>query len=144
MQPQLKLENQLCFPLYAVSKAVTRLYLPYLTPLGITYTQYVVFLVLFEHDGIRVKELGKQLFLDSGTLSPLLEKLEKQGYIQKENSGDKRERIVVLTQKGKDMEAKLAPIPQQIAASLNLNQEEAQSLYSLCYKLIDHLEENHE
>lgn len=144
MQEQLRLQNQLCFPLYAVSKAVTRLYLPYLTPLGITYTQYVVFLVLFEQDGIRVKELGKRLFLDSGTLSPLLEKLEKQGYVEKGKSLDKRERIVTLTAKGKALEAALAPIPFQIASRLQLNEDEAKTLYTLSYRLLNQLEEDHE
>ena len=98
---EMKLENQLCFPLYAAARSVTALYTPYLKPLGLTYTQYIVFLVLWEKDGIPVGELGKRLMLDSGTLSPLLKKMRQAGYIEKRQSAeDERSFLITLTDKG--------------------------------------------
>jgi len=144
MREQLLLKNQLCFPLYAASKAVTRLYAPYLAPYRLTYTQYIALLVLFEHDGLTVKELGKAMHLDSGTLSPLLEKLETRGFVKKEEGEDKREKRLFLTIQGKAMEDRLASIPEKIGTCLRLNQEEAVLLYELSYRLLDQLEENHE
>lgn len=141
MKKQLLLENQLCFPLYAASKAVTKLYLPYLNPLGITYTQYIVLLVLLEKDGLTLKQIGARTFLDSGTLSPLLEKLIAQGLIEKSSGLDKREKKIFLTQKGKDMEEKLAPIPAQIGNCLHLEKDEAGNLYYLAYKILENLED---
>ena len=142
MKEQLLLQNQLCFPLYAASKAVTRLYLPHLAPYGLTYTQYIVFLALFEHDGITVKELGHLLHLDSGTLSPLLEKLEKQGYIRKEDGSDKREKRIYLTSKGSEMEEPLSHIPEKIGGCLHLSKEEAEALYHLTYRVLENIEED--
>ena len=92
----MKLANQLCFPLYAAARNVTGLYTPWLKPLGLTYTQYIVFLVLWEEDGISVTEIGEKLMLDNGTLSPLLKKMEKAGYINRRRSSDD-ERVVVIT-----------------------------------------------
>ena len=97
----LKLENQLCFPLYAAARQVVSLYTPYLRTLGITYTQYIVFLVLWERDGIPVGELGRRLYLDNGTLTPLLKKMEKEGYITRtRESSDERVVTIRLTDKG--------------------------------------------
>ena len=92
----MKLANQLCFPLYAAARNVTGLYTPWLKPLGLTYTQYIVFLVLWEEDGISVTEIGEKLMLDNGTLSPLLKKMEKAGYINRRRSSDD-ERVVMIT-----------------------------------------------
>ena len=101
----MKLDNQLCFPLYAAARNVTGLYTPYLKPLGLTYTQYITFLVLWEKDGIPVGEIGNRLMLDNGTLSPMLKKLEQAGYIERRRSAeDDRVVIVSLTQKGRDLQ----------------------------------------
>ena len=98
---QLRLENQLCFPLYAASRAVTQKYTPYLKPLGITYTQYLVLLVLWETDGQRVSQLCEKLYLDSGTVTPLLKKMEQEDLVvRKRSSEDERVVIVSLTEKG--------------------------------------------
>ena len=94
----LKLENQLCFPLYACSRSIVNLYTPFLKPLGLTYTQYIVFLVLWEQDGITVGELGAKLHLDNGTITPLLKKMQDKGYVTRERSkSDERVVIVSLT-----------------------------------------------
>ena len=98
----LALENQLCFPLYAASKEITRRYKPFLDPLGLTYTQYVAMMVLWEHDGITVGELGSKLYLDSATLTPLLKRLEAHGFVRRERSHeDERAVIVTLTDEGR-------------------------------------------
>ena len=103
----LKLENQLCFPLYAASRQVVSLYTPYLKELGLTYTQYIVFLVLWEKDGIPVGELGKKLYLDNGTLTPLLKKLEGGGYVTRSRQkDDERVVIVSLTKEGRALKEK--------------------------------------
>lgn len=108
----LKLDNQLCFSLYTCSRKIISSYQPYLSELKITYTQYLVFLALFEEDPLTVNELSKKLYLDSGTLSPLLKKLEKEGYINKErNKDDERVVYISLTNKGKEMKLKLKEIP---------------------------------
>ena len=110
--PQLKLENQLCFPLYAASKEITRRYAPYLEPLDLTYTQYIVMLVLWEEKKCNVSELGKKLFLDSGTLTPLLKKLEAKGYIQRtREQSDERCLSVSLTAEGESLKRKAASVP---------------------------------
>ena len=98
----LLLDNQLCFPLYACSRKVVNLYTPYFQPLGITYTQYIVFLVLWETDGVSVRELGQRLYLDSGTLTPLLKKMEAKGLItRKRDQEDERSLIISLTDEAK-------------------------------------------
>ena len=103
----MKLENQLCFPLYAAARNVTGLYTPWLKPLGLTYTQYIVLLVLWEKDGISVTEIGERLKLDNGTLSPLLKKLEQAGYLSRQRSHeDERVVTIRLTEAGKDLQEK--------------------------------------
>ena len=137
---QLKLENQLCFPLYAAAKAVVASYTPHLKKLGLTYTQYIAMMVLWENDGIAVRELGEKLHLDSGTLTPLLKKLEKSGYVTRRRSDDD-ERIVVisLTDEGRALKNEAASVPGAVAECVPLTQEEALTLYSLLYKIIDNI-----
>ena len=135
---QLKLDNQLCFPLYACARQITGAYTPFLKKLGITYTQYIVFMVLWEQDGIPVGALGKRLHLDNGTLTPLLKKMETAGYVTRTRSGeDERVVIVSLTDKGWDLRDQAAEIPAQVGSCIRLEPEEAQALYSLLYKILD-------
>ena len=133
----MKLENQLCFPLYAAARQVTSLYTPYLRELGLTYTQYIVFLVLWESDGIPVGELGRRLYLDNGTLTPLLKKLEAAGYlIRSRDSSDERVVTVSLTPQGKALQEKAAHIPAEIGSCIPLDPDEARTLYGLLYRLL--------
>ena len=135
---QLKLDNQLCFPLYACARQITGAYTPFLKKLGITYTQYIVFMVLWEQDGIPVGALGKRLHLDNGTLTPLLKKMETAGYVTRTRSyEDERVVIVSLTDKGWDLRDQAAEIPAQVGSCIRLEPEEAQALYSLLYKILD-------
>ena len=134
---QLKLKNQMCFPLYAASKELIRSYTPFLEPLGITYTQYLVLLVLREEKEIGVKELGSRLYLDSGTLSPLLKKLIEKEYIKKaRKDGDERNVIISLTQKGLDIKEEAKEIPFKVGKCINLTIEESGMLYNLLYKML--------
>ncbi len=134
----MKLKNQLCFPLYAAARAVTSLYTPYLKPLGLTYTQYIVMLVLWEEDGITVGEICKRLLLDSGTLSPLLKKLKTLGYIEKKHSeDDERAVLIYLTDEGRALQERAKDIPVQIGQCVKLEPDMAQQLYVLLYKLLD-------
>ncbi len=134
----LRLSNQICFPLYASGKEIVRRYKPFLDKLDITYTQYLVLMVLWEKDHISVKEIGERLYLDSGTLTPLLYKLENRELIKKEKQpADERELIVSLAQKGKELKEEAKDVPPQIAKKVNLTQEEAKTLYTLLYKLLD-------
>lgn len=134
---QLKLDNQLCFPLYACSRHITRLYTPVLEPLGLTYTQYITLLVLWEKNGLTVKDLGEKLFLDSGTLTPLLKKLEAQGLVQRKRSeNDERSVIVTLTEKGTNLKETAASIPDKIASCVNLPEKDARELYRILYLIL--------
>ena len=138
MKEQLRLKNQLCFPLYACARKVTGLYTPFFKPLGITYTQYIVFLALWEKDNVPVKELSETLMLDSGTLTPLLKKMEQEGYINRTRSKeDERVVRITLTEKGKALEAKVSEIPGAIGSCIRLSPEEANLLYKLLYKIIN-------
>lgn len=134
----MKLSNQLCFPLYAAARNITNLYNPLLKPLGLTYTQYIVFLVLWEKDGITVGEICEKLMLDNGTLSPLLKKMQQAGYINRERSKDD-DRIVVitLTKEGKALQAKAKHIPLKLSGCIKLEPKKAQTLYKLLYELLD-------
>lgn len=133
----MKLANQLCFPLYAASRSVVSLYTPLLKPLGLTYTQYIVFLVLWEEDGITVGEICERLMLDSGTLSPLLKKLQQAGYIERNRSAeDDRVVLITLTDEGWALQEKAKNIPQQVGACVDLPPEKAQMLYTLLYELL--------
>lgn len=134
---EMKLEHQLCFPLYAAARSVTALYTPYLKPLGLTYTQYIVFLVLWEKDGIPVGELGKRLMLDSGTLSPLLKKMRQAGYIEKRQSAeDERSFLITLTDKGRALQEQAREIPRKVGGCIALTPEKAAQLYQLLYELL--------
>ena len=134
----LRLDNQICFPMYVASKEIVRRYIPLLTELDLTYTQYITLLALWEKDHITVKELGEKLYLDSGTLTPLLNKLEKKGYIIKNKSEkDGRELVVVVTPKGLELKQKALQIPPEIAKCVNLNKEEAIDFYQLLHKVLD-------
>ncbi|MBQ5342303.1 MAG: MarR family transcriptional regulator [Oscillospiraceae bacterium] len=133
----MKLKNQLCFPLYAASRNVINLYTPWLRPLGITYTQYLVFLVLWEQDGITVGEICEKLMLDNGTLSPLLKKMQQDGYIEKKRSDDdERVVLITLTQEGKALQEKAKDVPLNVANCIDLSPEKAQMLYGLLYGLL--------
>ena len=136
----LKLENQLCFPLYACSKEVIRRYKPYLDKLDLTYTQYIVMMVMWEKKEVTVKELGKCLYLDSGTLTPVLKKLEEKNYVVRNRSQvDERNLIVSITQEGEDLKEQAVRIPASLGACVDLEPQEAQQLYRLLYKLLDGL-----
>jgi len=133
----MKLDNQLCFPIYAASRVITSLYTPYLKPLGLTYTQYILFLVLWEKDGLTVGEICKRLMLDSGTLSPILKKLRDQGYIQKQQStSDERSFIITLTDKGRELQLKAKDIPSQVGSCVHLETEKALLLRDLLKELL--------
>lgn len=137
----LKLDNQLCFPLYAASREVTKLYHPMLTDLNLTYTQYLVMMVLWETDPITEKEMGKRLHLDSGTLTPVLKSLEAKGFILRSRSKeDERVVNVDLTDVGRGLKDKAVGIPAKISGAVNLEAEEAATLYGLLYKLLGNLE----
>ena len=134
----MKLAHQLCFPLYAAARSVTGLYAPYLRPLGLTYTQYIVFLVLWERDNISVGELGARLRLDNGTLSPLLKKMEQAGYIRRTRSpGDDRVVLITLTEEGRALQERAKDVPGQVGQCIRLSPEKAQTLYLLLYELLD-------
>jgi len=133
----MKLDNQLCFPLYAAARKVTNLYTPHLKPLGLTYTQYIVFLVLWEHDGIPVGEICDRLMLDNGTLSPLLKKMEQAGYVVRERSkADDRVVIISLTEEGKQLQKRARDIPAAVGSCIDLPADKAGELYMLLYELL--------
>ena len=133
----LALENQLCFPLYAASKEITRRYKPFLDPLGLTYTQYVAMMVLWEHDGITVGELGSKLYLDSATLTPLLKRLEAHGFVRRERSHeDERAVIVTLTDEGRALRERALEVPYCMAGCLEISPEDATVLKMLLEKLL--------
>lgn len=136
----LKLENQLCFPLYAAAKEVVNRYKPHLDEINLTYTQYITMMVLWEYKSIGVKDLGKHLHLDSGTLTPLLKRLESKGFIRRERSSDD-ERIVniIITEAGEKLKKKAIEIPMKMSKCMPLSQEEARTLYTLLYKVLDRL-----
>ena len=139
---RLKLENQLCFPLYACAKEVVRLYTPYLDPLGLTYTQYITMLVLWEKETVSVKALGGILWLDSGTLTPLLKKLEAKGLVTRARSrNDERSVEIGLTDAGRALKERAAAVPEQVGSCLRIPPDEAAALYSLLYKALDRLAE---
>ena len=133
----LKLENQLCFPLYAASREIIKQYRPYLDALDLTYTQYITMMVLWEEKKISVKELGKKLFLDSGTLTPVLKSLEAKGFVDRYRSTrDERVLIVEITAKGAALQDKALEIPGRISGGIPLSPEEAGQLYSLLHKIL--------
>ena len=133
----LKLDNQLCFPLYACSREIVRQYTPYLEPLGLTYTQYITLMALWEHRILSVKDMGKLLHLDSGTLTPVLKKLEEKGFVNRRRSReDERSLIVSLTEKGEALREQAVEIPAKVTGGLRLPQEDIQALYRLLNKML--------
>ncbi|MBQ9289383.1 MAG: MarR family transcriptional regulator [Clostridia bacterium] len=142
MDEALKLENQLCFPLYACARRVIGRYTPYLKPLNLTYTQYIVLLVLWEEKEATVRELCRKLYLDSGTLTPLLKKMESQGYvIRRRNADDERVVTVRLTDAGEALKERAREIPGRIAGCIQLSEQEILSLYGILYKVLDQIGE---
>ncbi len=137
--PQLLLKNQLCFPLYAAARRVMNEYSPLLKPYGLTYTQYIVFLALWE-EGTKVKvgDLGRKLYLDCGTLTPLLKKMEEGGWLTRcRCKADERVVYVSLTDAGWNLREELKDIPWKMGGCVTLEQEDAANLYTLLYKLLD-------
>lgn len=138
----LKLENQLCFPLYAASREIIKQYRPYLDALNLTYTQYIAMMVFWEERKLSVKELGKKLFLDSGTLTPVLKSLESKGYVIRSRSKeDERVLNVEITEKGESLKEQAVSVPQSVAGCVKLDREEAIQLYQLLYKVLGALKD---
>ena len=134
----LRLDRQLCFPLYAAARRVTGLYQPLLQPLGLTYTQYVAMLALWEEDGLSVTRLGERLFLDSGTLTPMLKKLEQRGLITRARSAeDERVVILRLTEAGRALKEQARDIPRRAGGCVSLSPEDALTLYRLLYQILE-------
>ena len=137
----LKLENQLCFPLYAASREVVKRYRPFLEPLGLTYTQYITMMVFWERKKCSVKELGERLYLDSGTLTPVLKSLEAKGFVRRYRSTeDERVLIVEITEAGQRLRERALDVPAQLGACIQIQPEEAKALYSLLNRLLCALE----
>lgn len=133
----LKLKSQLCFPLYACSKEIIRKYKPFLDKFDLTYTQYITMMALWENESMNVRELGLVLFLDSGTLTPVLKKLESKGYLERKRSKeDERNLIVTVTEKGWKLREEALSIPESMSSCVNLEPEEVSELYRLLYKVL--------
>ena len=134
----LKLCNQLCFPLYACSKEIVRRYKPYLDEIDLTYTQYIAMMVLWEHKQINVKDMGTFLYLDSGTLTPVLKKLEQKGYLTRErDKEDERVLNVTITAEGEALKERAVQIPEKMQGCVALDKEEAQTLYRILNKILE-------
>ena len=133
----LKLENQLCFPLYACSRQVVKKYHPFLEELDLTYTQYIAMMVVWEAETISAKVMGERLFLDSGTLTPVLKSLEAKGFLRRyRDRGDERVLMVELTEEGRGLRKRAASVPGKIAGCIDLTPQEAEELYRLLYKIL--------
>lgn len=136
----LKLENQLCFPIYACSREITRAYKPYLEKLNLTYTQYIVMMVLWEQKEVTVKALGNSLCLDSGTLTPLLKKLENKGFAKRARSvDDERSLIVSLTEEGENLKVKARTIPVAMGGCVDLSEDDVKQLRRILARILDNL-----
>ena len=137
-QDNLKLESQLCFPLYAASREVIKQYRPFLDELSLTYTQYITMMVLWAEKKQNVKTLGEKLFLDSGTLTPVLKSLEAKGYIRRYRSADdERVLIAEITEEGETLRKRAESVPGKIASCVKLTPTEAAELYRLLYKILE-------
>jgi DNA-binding MarR family transcriptional regulator len=137
-EAMIKLDNQVCFPVYSAANAVVRAYRPILDKLDLTYLQYLVMLTLWEKDGISVKMLGARLHLDSGTLTPLLKRLEAKGLVLRTLSReDERIRVLTLTEQGNALKVQAYEVPKQMACVLPLTLDEMMTLRTLCNKIID-------
>ena len=134
----LRIDHQLCFPLYAASRKVVSLYQPFLKPLGLTYTQYIVMLALWEKDQILMKDLGQRLHLDNGTLTPVLKKLAEAGWLRRQRlQEDERMVSISLTAKGQTLRETAKDLPAQIRSCVKLQPEAAVTLYHLLYQILD-------
>lgn len=137
MKDPLLLENQLCFPLYAAAKEVVRCYRPFLDPLGLTYTQYIAMMALWEHKSLTISELGKLLYLDSGTLTPMLKKMEQAGLlVRRRSETDERSVVINLTPKGEALREQAVNIPDEMAQYVKLNANDTIQLYHLLHRLL--------
>ncbi|MFC3161413.1 DNA-binding transcriptional regulator, MarR family [Chryseobacterium arachidis] len=136
-----KLENQICFPLYVIAKEITGLYRPFLDELDITYPQYLVMMILWENDGLAVNSIGEKLYLDSGTLTPLLKRLEAKGFIQrKRKKEDERVVEVFITESGKALQQKACEIPEKIHNKINVTREDWLELKDSVQKILNKIE----
>ena len=136
----LKLENQLCFPLYAAAKEVVKAYKPYLDELDLTYTQYITMMVMWEHKELKIKDVGEYLYLDSGTLTPLIKRLEEKGYVTRRRSKkDERDLIVTITDKGEALKEKAVHIPERLGSCIELDPQKAKMIYDVLYEIIGKL-----
>lgn len=138
----LKLKNQICFPLYAASREVIKRYRPYLDALNLTYTQYIAMMVFWEEKKLSVKELGERLFLDSGTLTPVLKSLEAKGYVSRSRSAeDERVLVAEITEDGERLREQAKTVPESVAGCVKLSPDEAMKLYELLYKILGTIDE---
>ncbi|WP_297966093.1 MarR family winged helix-turn-helix transcriptional regulator [uncultured Anaerovibrio sp.] len=135
---QLKLSNQLCFPLYVCSKEVVRKYKPLLDRLDLTYTQYITMMAMWEHEQLSAKELGTILYLDSGTLTPVLKTLEKKGFVERQRSkDDERSLIISLTPSGMALQEQAASVPEEMAKCIDMDMEDLKALHRLLHKFME-------
>ncbi|MCR5491081.1 MAG: MarR family transcriptional regulator [Bacilli bacterium] len=139
-EASLLLEDQICFPFYVISKEIIRRYTPVLEPLGLTYTQYIAMMVLWEYGDMTVKALGEKMFLDSGTLSPLVRKLESKGFITKKvDFDDERAKIITLTKRGKDMKLKCAAVPLVLKSSVDGSSKQYEEMKKTLHSIMEYL-----
>ncbi len=135
---QLRLNNQLCFPLYVCAKEVVRKYKPLLDELDLTYTQYITMMAMWEHEQLSAKELGAILYLDSGTLTPVLKTLEKKGFVVRQRSkDDERSLILSLTPSGKNLQDKAASVPEAMMKCIDMSLDDLHTLHKLLHKFMD-------
>lgn len=133
----LKLDNQLCFPLYVCSKEIVKKYKPFLDDIGLTYTQYITMMAMWEHGELSVKKLGEYLFLDSGTLTPVLKTLEKKGFLSRKRSlEDERILVVTLSDSGKELREKAVDIPFKMQGCISIDENDAAELYRILHKMM--------
>ena len=136
----LKLDNQLCFPLYVCSKEIVKKYKPFLDEIGLTYTQYITMMAMWEHEELSVKKLGELLFLDSGTLTPVLKTLEKKGLLSRRRStDDERMLIVKLTKEGINLKEKAVGVPYKMQGCVSIDEKDAVELYRILHKIMNNI-----
>lgn len=136
----LKLDNQLCFPLYACAKEVVRQYKPFLEEIDLTYTQYIAMMVMWEKKEMNVKALGERLYLDSGTLTPVLKKLEAKKLITRtRDKDDERSLVIAITQEGEELREKAVHVPEKISHCVKLNEQDQKDLYRILHTLLNHM-----
>ncbi|MBQ3393559.1 MAG: MarR family transcriptional regulator [Oscillospiraceae bacterium] len=134
----LKLTNQICFPLYAASRKIINRYTPFLEKLDLTYTQYITMMVLWEEKEVTAKELGRRLYLDSGTLTPLLKKMEAKGLLTRSRSSyDERNLVIRITEKGELLRERALEVPERMAECSSLGSEDRADLYRILYSILD-------